>query len=65
MLVKFFGPLSIKPPPSLDEIREAMQRLRDPEKRLVAEFLCFLWFWPEGFGQSKSDTAIETLATVT
>ncbi len=42
---------SLKPPPSLDEIREAIQKLKDPEKRLIDEFF---WFWPEEFGESKS-----------
>jgi hypothetical protein len=50
--------LPIKPPPSLDEIREAIQKLKDPEKRLVDEFF---WFWPEEFGKSQSDPAIQAL----
>lgn len=50
--------LPIKPPPSLDEIREAIQKLKDPEKRLIDEFF---WFWPEEFGQSQSDPAIRAL----
>jgi len=49
----------MKPPPSLDEIREAIQKLKDPERRLIDEFF---WFWPEEFGQSKSDPAIQALA---
>lgn len=46
------------PPPSVDQIREAMQRLRDPEKRLIDEFF---WFWPESFGTSANDLAIQAL----
>ena len=49
----------IKPPPTLDEIREAIQKLKDPEKRLIDEFF---WFWPEEFGQNQSDPAIQALA---
>lgn len=49
----------MKPPPSLDDIREAIQKLKDPEKRLVDEFF---WFWPEEFGNSQSDPAIQALA---
>jgi hypothetical protein len=49
----------IKPPPGLDEIREAIQNLKDPEKRLVDEFF---WFWPEVFGQGQSDPAIQALS---
>jgi hypothetical protein len=49
----------MKPPPSLDEIREAIQKLKDPEKRMVDEFF---WFWPEEFGNSQSDPAIQALA---
>jgi DNA-binding response OmpR family regulator len=49
----------MKPPPSLDEIREAIQKIKDPEKRLVDEFF---WFWPEEFGNSQSDPAIQALA---
>ena len=49
----------IKPPPGLDEIREAIQNLKDPEKRLVDEFF---WFWPEVFGKGQSDPAIQALS---
>jgi hypothetical protein len=49
----------IKPPPGLDEIREAIQKLNDPQKRLIDEFF---WFWPQEHGQSKSDPAIQALA---
>lgn len=46
-------------PPGLDEIREAVQKLKDPETRLIDEFF---WFWPEKFGESKSDLAILALS---
>lgn len=48
----------ITPPPGLDEIRDAIQNLKDPEKRLIDEFF---WFWPEEFGRSQSDSAIQSL----
>lgn len=34
---------ALVPPPTTDEIREAMQRLKEPEKRIIDEFF---WFWP-------------------
>ena len=49
----------IKPSPSLDEIREALHKLKAPEQRLIDEFF---WFWPEAFGKSQSDPAIQALA---
>jgi DNA-binding response OmpR family regulator len=49
----------MKPPPSLDEIREAIQKLKNPEKRMVDEFF---WFWPEAVGNSQSDPAMQALA---
>ena len=48
----------LSPPPSQDDLRAAIQRLQDPEKRLVDEFF---WFWPEQFGRSNLDPAIEAL----
>ena len=53
------GTYALKPPPTLDQIREAHQRLKDPEQRLIDEFF---WFWPEQFGKSTSDAAIQALA---
>jgi DNA-binding response OmpR family regulator len=53
------APFPMKPPPSLDEIREAIQKLKDPERRMVDEFF---WFWPEEFGNSQSDPAMQALA---
>jgi hypothetical protein len=46
--------------PTLEEIREAIQRLKDPESRIIDEFF---WFWPQEFGQSKADPAIQALAS--
>lgn len=53
------GPLPLDPIPNADDIREAMQRLRDPERRLVDEFF---WFWPHELGQSNNDGALTALA---
>lgn len=49
---------ALNPPPSLDHIREAAQRLQDPERRVVEEFF---WFWPCEWGQSNSDPALNSL----
>jgi hypothetical protein len=46
-------------PPSVGDIRDAVKNLKDPEKRLIDEFF---WFWPEEFGQSQSDPAIQALS---
>jgi hypothetical protein len=48
----------LRPPPTVQDIREAIQKLKKPEKRLVDEFF---WFWPENFGYSRSDVAIQAL----
>jgi hypothetical protein len=53
------GAFARTPPPTLDEIRAALQRLKDPEKRLVDEFF---WFWPEEFGNGQRDPALMALA---
>jgi hypothetical protein len=44
--------------PTVEDIRDAIQRLKDPEKRLIDEFF---WFWPENFGESRTDLAIQAL----
>lgn len=49
---------SLDPPPSVDQIREAIQRLKEPEQRLVDEFF---WFWPKEFGKSANDPAIQAI----
>jgi hypothetical protein len=48
----------LRPPPTVEDIREAIQRLKDPEKRLIDEFF---WFWPESFGESRLDAAFQAL----
>ncbi len=49
---------ALKPPPAIEQIREAAQRLDDPEKRIVDEFF---WFWPENGGAGKADTLVAHL----
>ena len=49
------GVFALKPPPSLDEIRDALQKLKDPEQRLIDEFF---WFWPEDFSLKEPDEGI-------
>jgi hypothetical protein len=49
----------LEPLPTLDQIRKSMQQLKDPEKRLIDEFF---WFWPETFGESSKDQALQALA---
>jgi hypothetical protein len=50
---------ALRPPPTLDQIREATEKLKDPEKRLVDEFF---WFWPLVAGRSQTDTALQAIA---
>ena len=50
---------ALNPPPTVDQIREAIQKLKDPEQRMVDEFF---WFWPAQFGKSAHDPAIQALA---
>ena len=52
------GGLGLDPPPDQDAVREALQRLRDPERRLVDELF---WFWPQALGQATSDPALQAL----
>jgi uncharacterized protein (UPF0335 family) len=49
---------SIEPPPDADQLRAAMQRLHDPEARLVDEFF---WFWPHELGSANGDAALAAL----
>jgi hypothetical protein len=53
------GPLALDIPLSSDAVRTAVERLRDPESRLIEEFF---WFWPMTFGQSAADPALEALS---
>ena len=48
----------LMPPPDVDQIRDASDRLRDPERRLVDEFF---WFWPSELGKSQTDEALAAL----
>ncbi len=48
----------LNPPPTTEQIREALARMKEPEHRLVDEFF---WYWPEQFGDSKNDPAIRAL----
>lgn len=50
---------ALDPPPTLDQLRDAIQRLKDPERRLIDEFF---WFWPKIFGDSANDPALQALA---
>lgn len=52
------GAFALKSPPTVDQIREAIQRLKDPEQRIIDEFF---WFWPKQSGQSVFDPAIKAL----
>lgn len=45
-------------PPTTDEIRAALARMREPEHRIIDEFF---WYWPEEFGASREDPAIQAL----
>jgi hypothetical protein len=48
----------LAPPPTIEQTREALARMKEPEHRLVDEFF---WYWPEKFGDSKSDPAMQAL----
>ena len=49
---------ALKPPPEIDHIREAAQRLHEPERRIIEELF---WFWPQELGQGASDRALAAL----
>lgn len=53
------SPLALAPAPDGDMIRSAVDRLRDPERRLVDEFF---WFWPHNLGEGRRDPALLALA---
>ncbi len=44
--------------PDEDQVREALARMKTPEDRFVDEFF---WFWPEEFGKSSTDPAIQAI----
>ena len=50
--------LPLTPPPDGDAVRAALQRLHDPERRLIDELF---WFWPAELGPGRDD-ALERLA---
>jgi hypothetical protein len=52
------GSLALNPPPDFDTVRVAIERLRDPETRLVDEFF---WFWPESLTSEAPDAALADL----
>jgi len=52
-------PLPLNPPPDAGQLREAIDRLRDPERRLIDEFF---WFWPHKLGGSRDDAALTALS---
>jgi hypothetical protein len=49
---------ALTPPATTEQIRDALARMKEPEVRLVDEFF---WYWPEQFGASKDDAAIQAL----
>lgn len=51
--------ISLDPPPDDVAVREAIQRLSDPARRLVDEFF---WFWPAEPGGSCTDEALAALS---
>ncbi|MBM4092721.1 MAG: hypothetical protein FJ276_25425, partial [Planctomycetes bacterium] len=53
------GPLGLTPSPDENALRAALQRLHDPERRLVDEFF---WFWPAKLGKGKTDPCLLALA---
>ncbi len=49
---------ALDPMPSLDQIREAAQKLQNPEQRIIDEFF---WFWPQESGKNDNDSALRAL----
>jgi TPR repeat protein len=49
---------ALDPIPSLDQIRDAVQRFQEPEHRIIDEFF---WFWPYEPGKSTIDPALRAL----
>jgi len=48
----------LSPLPSVEDIKQALQRLKNPQQRLIDEFF---WFWPEKFGESSNDPALQAI----
>ena len=53
------APLGRVPAPTPDELRHALQRMRNPENRILDELF---WFWPENGGQTAADPALTALS---
>ena len=53
-----FSVLPDAAPPSAEEVREALQRLKDVEARAIDEFF---WFWPEHWDRPEEDEAFGAL----
>ncbi len=49
---------ALQPTPTIDKIREAAQRLQEPELRVIEEFF---WFWPLDWEHDGSDEALMAL----
>jgi hypothetical protein len=54
------GAVALNPPPTLDQIRDAIKNLKNPARRLIDEFF---WFWPRERGRTTLDPALEALAS--
>lgn len=50
--------LPLEQTPDYYAIRDAMERLRDPERRFIDEFF---WFWPHSLGDGRGDEALAAL----
>ncbi|MCU0243139.1 MAG: hypothetical protein MUF51_12050 [Vicinamibacteria bacterium] len=52
------GALPVEPPPDAHTLREALQSLNDPERRLLDEVF---WFWPRLSGCAAQDGVLQML----
>lgn len=52
------GAFALVPPPDSEQLRSALQRLNDPELRLIDEFF---WFWPHEL-DNEADEALAAVA---
>jgi hypothetical protein len=50
--------LSLRPSPNSAQIQEALQRIKEPELRVIDEYF---WYWPMHESGSTEDTAIQAL----
>lgn len=53
------GAMPLQPPPTVHQIRAAVETLKDPETRLVHELF---WFWPQDFEGGGIDPAFHAWA---